>query len=128
MARPRHVGLTPRETQIMDVIWCKGEATVEDVQQNLSDRLADSTVRKLLGIMYDKGYVDFRKVSKAKAYRATITRQEAQTSAIRHLLSRLFQNSAGLLLARLVEDEQIDLEELDQLRNRLERRRKEKGA
>jgi predicted transcriptional regulator len=126
MARPRHEGLTPRESQIMDVIWRKGEASVEEVQQDLTDRLADSTVRKLLGIMRDKGYVSFRKESKAKVYRANITRKEAQKSAIRYLIRRLFQDSADLLLARLVEEEEIDLEELDRLRRQLEQRQKEK--
>ena len=127
MARPRHEGLTPRETQIIDVIWSMEEATVEDIQKNLADRLSDSSIRTLLGIMHKKGYVDFRKVSKAKVYRACITRKEAQTSAIRHLIGRLFQNSADLLLVRLVEEEQIDLEELDRLKQMLEHRQKEKG-
>ena len=95
------------------------------MQHGLEDRLADSTIRKLLGIMRVKGYVDFRKVSKAKIYRASITRKQAQTSAIRHLIRRLFQDSADLLLARLVEEEHIDLEELDRLRESLERHQKE---
>ena len=126
MARPRHEGLTPRETQIMDVIWSMNEATVEDVQKKLTDRLSDSSIRTLLGIMHRKGYVAFRKVSKAKVYRALITQKEAQTSAIRHLIQRLFQNSADLLLVRLVEEEQVDPEELDRLREMLEHRQKEK--
>ena len=126
MARPRHQGLTPRENQIMDVIWKQGEATVEEIQHRLSDDLSDSTIRTLLNIMREKGYVDFRKESKAKIYRALVPREQAQTSAVQQLIQRLFHGSADQLLARLVEDEQLSLEELDRLRRKVKRRQKEK--
>ena len=126
MARPRHQGLTPRENQIMDVIWKQGEATVEEIQHRLSDDLSDSTIRTLLNIMREKGYVDFRKESKAKIYRALVPREQAQTSAVQQLIQRLFHGSADQLLARLVEDEQLSLEELDRLRRQVKHRQKEK--
>lgn len=126
MARPRHQGLTPRENQIMDVIWKQGEATVEEIQHRLSDDLSDSTIRTLLNIMREKGYVDFRKESKAKIYCALVPREQAQTSAVQQLIQRLFHGSADQLLARLVEDEQLSLEELDRLRRQVKRRQKEK--
>lgn len=127
MARPRQEGLTPRESQIMDVIWRLGEATVEDIQQELDTELVDSTVRTLLSIMQDKQYVDFRKQGKAKVFRALIPREQVQRTALQHLLHRVFQGSVDLLVARLVEDEQLSLEELDRLRCLLRRQRKERG-
>lgn len=126
MARPRQEGLTPRESQIMEVIWKADQATVEEIRAALKDKLADSTIRTLLGIMREKGYVDFHKQSKAKVYRALVPRDQAQTSALQQLIQRLFHGSADLLVARLVEDEQLSLEEIDRLRQTLKRRRKEK--
>ena len=125
MPRPRQEGLTQRENQIMDVIWTAGEATVEDIQAKLDDALAGSTIRTLLGIMRDKGYVDFYKQGKAKVYRALVPKVEAQTSALQNLIRRLFHGSGDQLLARLVEDEHIDLDDLDQLRHKLADQRKE---
>ena len=55
MARKREEGLTTRETQIMQVIWRFKEATVEQVQDHLPDRLVDSTIRTMLQIMEQKG-------------------------------------------------------------------------
>ena len=127
MARPKQEGLTPRESQIMEVIWKAEQATVEEIRAALKDKLADSTIRTLLGIMREKGYVDFHKQSKAKVYRALVPRDEAQTSALQHLIQRLFHGSADLLVARLVEDEQLSLEEIDRLRQTLKRRQKEKS-
>ena len=127
MARPLQEGLTPRENQIMDVIWQQGEATVEEVQSQLSDDLSDSTVRALLNIMRRKGYVEYYKKSKAKIYRALIPQQQAQTSAVQHLIQRLFHGSAEQLLLRLVEDDQISLEELERLQQQLKSGQEEKG-
>ena len=127
MARPRQEGLTPRENQIMDVIWELDEATVEEIQSRLDDDLVDSTIRTLLGIMCDKGYVEFYKQGKAKVYRALVRKVEVQTLALQHLIQRLFHGSADQLLARLIEDEHIDLTDLDELRQKLEQQKKEGG-
>lgn len=119
MARTREEGLTARESQIMQIIWDSGEASVEDIQAKLPDRLVDSTIRTMLQIMEDKGYVTFHKQSRAKIYRAIIEREEIQSSAVQQMIDRLFGGSAEMLLARMVENEQVDLDELDRLRRKL---------
>ena len=124
MARPAEEGLTARESQIISVLWERGKATVEEVRDHLQDDLSGSTVRKLLQIMHDKGYVESTKRGKAKVYRPLAAREQVQTSALRTLTARLFQGSADLLVARLVEEEEISLEELDALRRQLRRRQK----
>ena len=123
MARPREDRLTVREAQIMQVIWDCGEASVEQVQTRLPDRLADSTIRTLLQIMANKGYVKFRKQGRAKVYRALEGQEEVQKSAIRQMVALLFGGSAEMLLARMVEDEQVDLKELDRVRRKLRQRK-----
>lgn len=127
MARPREEGLTTRENQIMQVLWDQDEASVEEIREHLPQNLAGSTIRTLLTIMEGKGYVHWRKQGKAKVYRPLTERQKAQTSALRQLTERLFEGSASLLLARLVEEEQVSLEELDALRRKLRRRKEGSG-
>ena len=112
MARKREKGLTTRETQIMQVIWQFQEATVELVQEQLPDRLVDSTIRTMLQIMEQKGYVAQRKEGRAKVYRPLLNQADVRKSAVRQLVDRLFSGSPDMLLAYLVEDEEIDLERL----------------
>lgn len=126
MPRPQPEGLTLRENQIMEVIWQQGEASVDEVQSQLSDNLSNSTVRALLNIMRRKGYVEYYKRSKAKIYRALIPRQEAQSSAVERLIQRVFQGSAEQLVLRLVEDDRISLEELERLQEQLRAAQEEK--
>ena len=125
MARKRQEGLTDRETEIMDVVWTLGEATVEEVRQRLEGDLADSTVRTMMAIMERKGYVRSRMEGRARAYKARVQREQAQSSALRTLTRRLFAGSPDQLVARLIEDEQLTVEELDRLRDSL--RRPEEG-
>jgi predicted transcriptional regulator len=125
MPRSKQDGLTTRENQIMDVIWQLDEASVEDIRVRLSTALADSTVRTLLAVMEEKGYVEFYKRSKAKIYRARVQRKDAQKSAIKQMIERLFQGSADLLLARLVEDEELSLEEIERLCAQVKSRKKD---
>jgi len=122
MARSHPNGLTPRETQIMQVIWRNGEASVEMIQAELPDALVDSTIRTMLLIMEDKAYVTSRKQGRAKIYRARIAQAQVQKSAVKQMIHRLFDGSAALLLAQLVEDRHVDLTELDRMRRRLQHR------
>jgi BlaI family penicillinase repressor len=119
VARPRIEGLTPREMGIMEVLWRKEEASVQDVQDGLSDRLVDSTIRTLLQIMENKGYVSSRKEGRANMYRSVIDRGKMQKSALSHMIDRIFAGSPEALLARMVEDEHVDQKDLDRIRKQL---------
>lgn len=125
MARPPEQGLTARESELMNVIWELGEITVEDLRERLEAELSGSTLRTLLAILEGKGYVRRSKRGRANVYIAVTAREAAQRNAVRTLTERLFRGSASGLLARLVEDEDITLEELDRLRRKLRDRKKE---
>ena len=128
MARPPEQGLTARESQLMEVIWDAGEITIEELRDRLEDDLAGSTLRTLLSILESKGYVRTTKRGRANVYAPVTAREQAQADAVRTLTERLFRGSASGLLSRLVEDEEITLEELDRLGRKLRSRQKEGGS
>ena len=123
MARPKANVLTDRETQLMNVLWTKGASTAEAVRDTLKDRPHDSTVRTLLRILKKKGYV--RTVGQQPVvYEATVPRTDVQTTATRSLLTKFFGGSVEALVMRLVEDEELTVEQLAQLRKSLSRRKR----
>ena len=65
MARLRQEGLTAREMELIQVLWQEKEATVKMIQAKLFDQLEGSTIRTLLQIMEDKGYVAHEKQGRA---------------------------------------------------------------
>jgi len=102
----------------MEVLWQKGAATVGDVAAELGrgKAVAYNTVLTLMRILERKGYVRHTKDGRAFVYQPVVGRVEASQSAVRHLLSRFFENSPELLLLNLMRQERIDSEELDRLR------------
>jgi predicted transcriptional regulator len=116
MARRNSDPLTEREAQIMDVVWRLGEATADQVRAGLPGSPHDSTVRTLMRVLETKGYLTHQTTGKAYIYRAVVARRKAQRMAVRSVLSRFFAGSAEDLVLRLIEDEQLSQEQLDELR------------
>ena len=116
MPRPSSETLTGREAQIMDVLWRVGEATADALRAELPDSLHDSTVRTLLRILTSKGYLTHEVVGKAFVYRPAIERAKAQRLALGELLGRFFVGSAESLVLRLIEDERLSTDQLDEIR------------
>lgn len=115
--------LTEREAQIMDVLWKLGTALADDVRAALPGKPHDSTVRTLLRILETKGYVSHDIRGKSYVYRPAVERAQAQRSAVRNFLGRLFGGSAEDLVLRLIEDEVLTPDQLDQIRKSVQPRR-----
>jgi BlaI family penicillinase repressor len=116
VSRPISETLTGREAQIMDVFWRLGEATADQVRAELPDPLHDSTVRTLLKVLASKGYLTHESQGKAFVYRPAIDRDKAQRRVLSSVLARFFGGSAEDLVLRLIEDEQLTTEQLDEIR------------
>lgn len=122
--------LTEAELRLMDVLWESGPATVHQILEALSGRpaLAYNSVLTTIRILEKKGYVQHLKDGRAHVYQAVIGRQEATRSEVRNLVGRFFKNSHELLLLNLLEDRSLDAQELQRLRELLERSRPPSSA
>ena len=123
MARSKSATLTEAELRIMNVLWDKGPATVHEVLQGMpaEPALAYNSVLTIIRILEKKGYVKHVKDGRAHVYMPTVERQDATRSEIRHLVSRFFKDSHELLVLNILEDESINVEELQRLREMLEK-------
>lgn len=125
MAEPRP--LARRERQIMDVIYRLGEASVQEVRDNLPDPPSYSAVRALLRVLEAKGHLKHRLAGPRYVYLPTVPREKARTSALRQLVRTFFDGSAGAAAAALLDLSQSDLSdaELQRLEMLIARVRKE---
>ena len=107
----------------MDVLWQRGSGTVQRVLGALPSKpaLAYNSVLTTVRILEKKGYVEHIKDGRAHVYVPLIERQDATRSEIRHLVSRFFENSHEQLALNILEERGIDPEELNRLRQMLER-------
>ena len=123
MPRRQSETLTAAELRIMDVLWLKGLGTVQSILDSLSQKpaLAYNSVLTTIRVLERKGYVKHSKDGRAHVYSPLVAREEASRSEIRHLVSRFFKNSHEQLVLNILEDQGIEAEELDRLREMLER-------
>jgi BlaI family transcriptional regulator, penicillinase repressor len=115
MPRQTTTTLTPRETEIMQVLWEEGPAPADKIRTALADGAHDSSVRTILRILEQKGYVAHRAVGKAYVYFPRVRQGAAQTTAMRDLLSRFFDGSAKSLVLRLMEDRELTADQLAEI-------------
>jgi len=122
MARKPTPMLTDAEARLMAVLWERERATVADVLASVRSKkpLTYSTVQTMMRILEEKGYARHEKVGRAFVYRAAVDAKQARRRALKHLVSRLFDNSPSLLVLNVLEDEQIDAAELKRLKRLIE--------
>jgi predicted transcriptional regulator len=107
----------------MNVLWLKGTGTVQAILETLPAQpsLAYNSVLTTIRVLERKGYVKHAKDGRAHVYSALVGRKEASRSEIRHLVGRFFKNSHEQLVLNVLEDQGVEAEELDRLRQMLER-------
>ena len=119
MARKASSTLTDAELRLMDIVWELGPSTVQDVVDALpaDEPLAYSTVLTMMRILEKKGYVEHEKRGRAYVYRAVVEQDEARQGALRHLMSRFFDDSPELLMLNLLEHEGFNEADLDRIKS-----------
>jgi BlaI family transcriptional regulator, penicillinase repressor len=109
------ISLADRESELMDVLWDKGPSTVSEVQAQVSDQLAYTTVLTILRKLEAKGYVGHTGDGRAHRYHALIERTAAQEGALKALAARLFKGSSEALLMHLVEREKLSARQVQRI-------------
>ena len=112
---------TTRELDIMNVLWEHGPGTVAEVRERLDGDPAYTTVLTMLRILEEKGAVDHEQEGRAYRYRPIVERDAARRHAVRRLLDGLFRGSTELLVTQLVRDRDLSEEDVERLRQVLER-------
>ena len=124
MEDDRTVKLSRRERQIMDIVYQRGHVSVADVLEDLPDPPSYSTVRALLGILEEKGYLTHKKDGRRYIYRPTQPRHLAGRSALKQIFQTFFDKSIEKTVMTLISDADLSDEELDRLNQLIERAKK----
>ena len=97
------VDLTRRESQIMEILYRRRRATVEEIRAELPDAPGPSSVRKLLDIMIDRGLLAREYDGPRHVYFPAVKPEEASRSALKQLVRTFFNNSPGSAMAALID-------------------------
>jgi len=127
MAGDPHVGLSRRERQIMDIIYRLGQATAQEIRDNLEDPPSYSAVRAHLRVLEEKEHLRHRWDGPRHVFEPTVSRDRARRSALKSLLRNFFDGSHEEMMAALLKGSAGNLSdaELEKLARMIEQARKE---
>lgn len=117
--------LSRRERQIMDIIYEAGEVTAAEVRDRLPDPPSNSSVRKMLSILEDKGHIRHEERGPRYVYLPTVSREKAKSTALKHVMQTFFENSAENVVAALmgISGREMTDDEYDRLTEMIEKSR-----
>ena len=124
---PPRSALTRRESQIMEILYRRGQATAADVLAELPDPPSYSTVRKLLEILEEKTYVRHEQDGPRYVYFPAEETADARRSALEQMVRTFFQGSIGSAVTALLELQgpQLTDAELDRIAQLAEQAKQE---
>jgi BlaI family penicillinase repressor len=112
--------LTRYELELMNIVWQKREATVQQVCATLTRPLAYTTVMTTLSMLHSKKKVLKRvKRGRAHVYQPAVTRDEVSRTVIDELKDTLFDGQLPSLVLGLLESGKFSRDDVKALKDAL---------
>lgn len=109
--------LSNREFEIMEILYRIGNASIQEIGEQLPDKSGKSSLSKLLWLMEEKGFVTHNKVGKRNIYSPALKPEEASQNLMDKVMKTFFQGSASLAVSAFLKNSEKDLSvsEIDDL-------------
>ena len=115
--RPKQLSLGPLETEILNIIWELGSATVKDVHERIltdPDReLAYTSVTTVLRRLTQKGWLTCEKQGRAFCWKPLVSRQEGQALKAHEQLNQFLAVGNPDIVAAFADS--LDAASIDQI-------------
>ena len=129
--RPRQLSLGPLETEILEIVWEFGTATVKDVHERIladpNRELAYTSVTTVLRRLTDKGWLTCNKQERAFYWQPLVTREQAQAILAYDRLNRFLAIGNPDLVASFADSlDTASLEQIAAIASRLDAIRRQR--
>jgi len=113
--------LTRYELELMDILWGRGEGTVQEVCDGLGRELAYTTVMTTLSLLErKKGVLERFKRGRAYVYRPLVSRQDVSRSMLTEFREVLFENRLPSLVLSVLAEEELTADDISAIRKALD--------
>lgn len=115
-------GLTKREEEIMNILWTNGPLFVKEMLAFFDEPKPHfNTVSTIVRGLEEKGFIGHKSFGPTYQYFAQISEEEYGKHSIKNVVGKYFNNSYLNVVSSLVEEEQISIEELKELIERVQK-------
>jgi len=117
--------LTKAEEEIMHIIWSIAPCTVGDIRDYIEREQGQkkpphSTISTMVRILDEKGFLTHEAYGRTFVYSPAVSKEQYSKQSIRKLVQDYFGGSVNQLVSFLVQEENLSLDELSDLVDRLE--------
>lgn len=113
--------LTKAEEQIMQVLWDKKKAFVNDLLEMLPEpKPAYNTVSTIIRILEKKGFVDHKAYGKTHQYFPLVSKKAYTKATFKTLLNGYFSNSFQQMVSFFAKEENLTLTEMEEIKRIME--------
>ena len=118
--------LTKAELQIMQVLWQKENAFVNEILQELEEpRPAYNTVSTVLRVLQNKGFVAYRSFGKNYQYYPLVSKESYTNRFMNRVVDNFFSGSVEAMVSFFTKKEKMSVQEIDELIEMLKENKKE---
>ncbi len=130
MTRKRLDQLGSLQQAVMDVVWTRDEATVQEVRDAIGGRKrpAYTTVLSVLQKLEKAGWLKHRSEGRIYVYSARHSRKQEGSSTLWKFVDGVFRGDPTLLFEHLIEGDRLDDDDLAALHKMIDARRKERSG
>ena len=113
--------ITKAQEEILKAVWEIENGAVSDVLEKLPDpKPAYNTVATVIKVLEKKGYLGHKTYGKTNVYYALISRNEYAQQVVSNTFTGLFNRSLNQMVSPLIQNKDISLTELEELRQIVE--------
>ena len=112
--------LTPREFEVMTVLWKGGALKPAEIEQNFPRPIRNAALRSVLLLLLEKGHVKRKKIGKAYYYKAKTPPSGEFARRVRRLAKAFFRGSPAALIAQLIKNEKLSDQDIRELKKIVE--------
>ena len=117
--------LAAKEEEVMTLFWQHGDMFIRDLLNYYEDPKPHyNTVATQVKFLEEKKFLGRRPMGNTNQYYALISEKEYKGSALSAVISQYFNNSYTSVVSHFIEEESMDLDELKELIELIERKRK----
>ena len=117
--------LAAKEEEVMTLFWQHGDMFIRDLLNYYEDPKPHyNTVATQVKFLEEKKFLGRRPMGNTNQYYPLISEKEYKGSALSAVISQYFNNSYTSVVSHFIEEESMDLDELKELIELIERKRK----
>ena len=119
--------LTAREEEIMNHFWERGDLFVRELLElHTEPKPHFNTLSTIVRGLEEKGFISHKSFGSTYQYYAAISREAYKRGALNRVVNKYFKNSYLGVVSSLIEEEEVSLDDLKRLIEKVEKSKTDK--